>query len=71
MVEPMTLEEAERVVREVVADARRRYPHGRDRVAPPIDAARLRELCTGPICEGFEDDIERMRRELDPPEPRE
>jgi hypothetical protein len=71
MIEPMTREEFERELRKIVADARRRCPPRLERVAPPIDAAKLKALCTGPIYEGFEEDIKRMRRGLEPLGPRE
>ena len=71
MIEPMTREEFAQELRKVVARARRMNPPRLERVAPPIDAARLSALCTGPIYEGFEDDIKRMRRGLEPLGPRE
>jgi hypothetical protein len=70
MIEPMTREEAEKMLREAVARARRNPPR-LENVAPPINVAELRKLCTGPIYEGFEEDIKRMRRGLEPLGPRE
>jgi len=49
MIEPITREEYERELRKLVARARRISPPRLERVAPPIDAARLKALCTGPI----------------------
>jgi hypothetical protein len=71
MIEPMTREEADRLLREIVADARRRYPHGVvEHVAPPIDAAKLRALAPGPFYDGFLEDVRRMRIGLEPLGPR-
>jgi hypothetical protein len=71
MIEPMTREEYERELRKIVAEARRKCPPRLERVAPPIDLARLRPLCKGPIYVGFEEDVKRMRRGLEPLGPRE
>jgi hypothetical protein len=71
MIEPMTREEYERELRKVVARARRISPPRLEWVAPPIDLAKLRPLCKGPIYEGFDEDVRRMRRGLEPLGPRE
>lgn len=71
MIEPMTREEAAQELRRAVARARRIDPPRLDRVAPPIDADKLEALCKGPIYEGFEEDLKRMRRGLEPLGPRE
>jgi hypothetical protein len=57
MIPPMTKEEADRMILEATARARRVPP--RFEVKPAIDWERLRPLCTGPIYEGFEE--ERLR----------
>ena len=71
MFEPMTREEAEKVLRDAIARARRMDPPRLERVAPPIDAAKLRALAPGPFYEGFLEDVKRMRRGLEPLGPRE
>jgi len=71
MIEPMTRDEYERELRKIVARARKADPPRLERVAPPIDKAELLALCTGPIYEGFEEDVKRMRRGLEPLGPRE
>ena len=69
MIEPITQEEADRIILEATALARRVPP--RFEVKPAIDLERLRPLCTGPIYEGFEEDVTRMRRGLTPLGPQE
>ncbi len=69
MIEPMTEEEAAKELAEVVARARR-VPPRIENVAPPIDLALLRALRPGPLYEGFEEDVKRMRRGLEPLGPR-
>ena len=71
MIEPMTREEYEAELRKIVAEARRKCPPRLDWSTPPIDMAKLRPLCKGPIYVGFEDDVKRMRRGLEPLGPRE
>jgi hypothetical protein len=71
MIEPMTREEYERELRKLVARARRISPPQLDWGTPPIDAARLKALSTGPIYEGFEEDVKRMRRGQEALGPRE
>jgi hypothetical protein len=69
MIEPMTEEEAAEVLAEVVARARK-VPPRFDRIAPPMDSERLLALSPGPLYEGFEEDVKRMRRGLEPLGPR-
>ncbi len=69
MIEPMTEEEFAKELGEVVARARR-HPPRLERIAPPIDLVKLRELSPGPLYEGFEEDVKRMRRGLEPLGPR-
>jgi hypothetical protein len=72
MTEPlMTYEEFARELRKIVARVRREDPPRLERVAPPINAAELMALAPGPIYEGFEEDVKRMRRGLEPLGPRE
>ena len=70
MIEPMTREEAERELRKAIARARMDPPR-LGRIAPPIDAAKLKALAPGPLYEGFLEDVKRMRRGLEPLGPRE
>jgi hypothetical protein len=70
MIEPMTREEYERELGKAIAHARRVKPR-LDRIAPPIDAAKLWALAPGPLYEGFLEDVKRMRRGLEPLGPRE
>jgi hypothetical protein len=70
MIPSMTEEEFAEELAKVVARARLVPPHF-DRIAPPIDLERLRALNPGPIYEGFEEDVKRMRRGLQPLGPRE
>ena len=70
MIPPMTKEEAEKYLAEVVARARL-VPPRFDRIAPPIDLERLRALRPGKLYDGFEEDVRRMRRGLEPLGPRE
>jgi hypothetical protein len=69
MIEPMTEEEAAEVLAEAVARARK-VPPRFDRIAPPLDPERLLAMGPGPFYEGFDEDIKRMRRGLDPLGPR-
>ena len=69
MIPPMTQEEADEMILEATARARRVPP--RFEVKPPLDFEKLDALCTGPIYEGFEEDVKRMRRGLPPLGPRE
>jgi hypothetical protein len=70
MIEPMTEEEEARVLAEAVARARRVKPRI-ERVAPPIDWDEFLASGPGPFYEGFEEDLRRMRRGLEPLGPRE
>jgi hypothetical protein len=70
MIEPMTEEEFAKQLGEVVARARR-HPPRIESLPPPISALQLMELSPGPLYEGFEEDIKRMRRGLEPLGPRE
>ena len=70
-IEPITREEFARELRKIVARARREYPPNLGPIPPPIDAAKLKALAPGPIYEGFEEDVKRMRRGLEPLGPRE
>ena len=69
MIAPMTQEEADQMILEATARARQVPP--RFEVKPPINLARLRALRPGPIYEGFEEDVKRMRRGLPPLGPQE
>jgi hypothetical protein len=71
MIEPMTREEFAQELRKAVARARRMDPPQLNWSTPPIDLAKLRPLCKGPIYVGFEEDVKRMRRGLEPLGPRE
>lgn len=62
MIAPITKEEADQMILDATARARRVAPSFE--VKPAIDLERLRPLCTGPIYEGFEEDVIRMRRGL-------
>jgi hypothetical protein len=70
MIKPMTEEEAAIVLRKAIARARMDPPRW-GRIAPPIDAARLRALSPGPLYDGFREDVKRMRLGLEPLGPRE
>lgn len=77
MIGPMTEEERARPEAEFAADIgrlvarlRREQPPRFDRVAPPINPADFRANSPGPLYEGFEEDITRMRRGLPPLGPR-
>ena len=70
MIEPMTEEEFAKELGELVARIRREHPPRLENVAPPIDLERLRALRPGPLYEGFEEDVTRMRRGLAPLGPR-
>ncbi len=69
MIEPITQEEFAKALGEIVARARR-HPPRLERIAPPINARELMESSPGPLYEGFEEDIKRMRRGLEPLGPR-
>jgi len=70
MLEPITYEEFAKQLAEVVESARRKGPPKLEHVAPPLNLEELRALRPGPIYEGFEEDIKRMRRGLMPLGPR-
>jgi hypothetical protein len=76
MIEQMTEDELAKVKEEfakelavLVARARLRPPRF-ERVAPPIDPVALMASGPGPLYDGFEEDIKRMRRGLPPIGPR-
>jgi hypothetical protein len=80
MIEPITFEEFERALRASVERARRENPPELFQAtckAKPIDPEKLMEMAPGPIYDGFEEDVRRMRRGLPaigprvPGEPRE
>jgi hypothetical protein len=70
MIEPMTQEEGDEFLRKFIADLRKRAPP-LVVLAEPINLERLRALRPGKIYEGFEEDVKRMRRGLEPLGPRE
>jgi len=75
MIESMTVEELAKAKEEVARDlaetmARaRRHPPRLEGIPPPINARQLMEMSPGPLYEGFEEDIKRMRRGPEPPGP--
>jgi hypothetical protein len=70
MIPPMTEEEFAEELGKVVARARL-VPPRFDRIAPPIDLERVRACRPGKLYDGFEEDVRRMRRGLEPLGPRE
>jgi hypothetical protein len=71
MLKRITRKEFARELGKAVARVRRKYPPRFECTAPPIDLDRLRSLRPGKLYEGFEEDLKRMRRGLEPLGPRE
>jgi hypothetical protein len=65
MIEPMTQEEGDKFLTEFVADLRRRSSP-QVVLGEPINLERLRALRPGQLYEGFEEDVKRMRKGLEP-----
>ena len=70
MIEPMTQEEGDQFLTKFVAELRRRAPRPVV-LGEPINLEELRALRPGRLYEGFEEDVKRMRRGLEPLGPRE
>ena len=67
MIEPISFEEFERALRASVERARRMNPPEQflsTWKSKPIDAKKLMEMAPGPLYDGFEEDVKRMRRGL-------